>query len=106
MDGNFDWSKFDDEPKAEGATFTVPARKDQVVIDPRNGMPLVIEEGEGEVKPLSGDEVRSIDDVHLDELLKECVDRKGSDLHLSVGLPPTIRHDGSLASLPYSTLTS
>lgn len=37
--------------------------------------------------------------VDLDELLREVVERGGSDLHLTVGIPPTIRVDGDLMHL-------
>ncbi len=37
--------------------------------------------------------------VDLDELLRELHDRNGSDLHLTVGVPPTIRIDGDLTHL-------
>ncbi|MEX1163120.1 MAG: PilT/PilU family type 4a pilus ATPase, partial [Nitriliruptor sp.] len=35
-------------------------------------------------------------EVDLDALLKELVERGGSDLHLTAGIPPTIRVDGDL----------
>ncbi|MFA9445659.1 PilT/PilU family type 4a pilus ATPase [Egicoccus sp. AB-alg6-2] len=37
--------------------------------------------------------------IDLDELLGELVDRKGSDLHLTAGVPPTIRVHGDLTPL-------
>ncbi len=53
---------------------------------------------------ISGDE-KPIDDASIDDLLQECVERGGSDLHITVGLPPTIRLNGHLTPLPYSVLT-
>ena len=47
----------------------------------------------------------SIDPVHLDDLLRETIERKASDLHLTVGLPPMIRLDGELVQLPYEKLS-
>lgn len=38
--------------------------------------------------------------VNLEELLKEFLEKKGSDLHLKVGLPPLLRIRGDLAPLP------
>jgi len=35
--------------------------------------------------------------LHVDDLLRAMVERKASDLHLSVGSPPTLRVDGELA---------
>ncbi|MCR4434239.1 MAG: type IV pilus twitching motility protein PilT [Clostridiales bacterium] len=35
----------------------------------------------------------------LDELLKHTVEKKASDLHLTVGVPPTIRRDGRLEKI-------
>ncbi|HOP81401.1 MAG TPA: hypothetical protein PLZ21_12625, partial [Armatimonadota bacterium] len=46
----------------------------------------------------------SAEDVHMDDLLREATERGASDLHLSVGLPPTIRIDGKLTSLSYNPL--
>src|SRR3954467_11175288 len=36
----------------------------------------------------------------IEFLLEEVIKRKGSDLHLEVGLPPIVRVDGSLVPLP------
>jgi twitching motility protein PilT len=44
-------------------------------------------------------------DIHIDDLLTECVHRGGSDLHLTVGLPPMIRVDGMLRALDYDSCT-
>lgn len=42
----------------------------------------------------------------IEVLLEEVIKRKGSDLHLQVGLPPIVRVDGALAPLPtYQPLT-
>jgi len=46
----------------------------------------------------------SLYDVHLDELLQHIVEKRGSDLHVKVGIPPTIRLDGQLLPLPYESL--
>jgi hypothetical protein len=49
---------------------------------------------------IAGDE-QSVEDLTIDDLLRQCVERGGSDLHLTVGLPPTIRLSGHLTPLPY-----
>lgn len=41
----------------------------------------------------------------IDELLKEVVNYKASDLHISAGLPPVIRVDGNLLRTKYDVLT-
>jgi len=41
----------------------------------------------------------------IDELLREIVSCKASDLHISVGLPPVIRVDGNLMRTNYKDLT-
>lgn len=51
-----------------------------------------------------GDQVKPIDDVHLDDILRMAMDRKASDIHLTAGLAPTIRLDGELSQLPYAVL--
>ena len=43
----------------------------------------------------------SIEEVHLDDLLREAARRGASDLHLTVGLPPMLRIDGSLLQTDY-----
>lgn len=41
----------------------------------------------------------------IDELLKTAVEKKASDLHLTVGLPPQLRIHGTLTQLPLEPLT-
>ncbi len=49
-------------------------------------------------------EATSIEDVHIDDLLRITVEKGGSDLHLSAGLPPMVRVDGRLHPLPFEVL--
>lgn len=46
-----------------------------------------------------------LEDIHINELLKLTVQYGASDLHLTVGLPPTVRKDGRLMPLPYICAT-
>lgn len=46
----------------------------------------------------------SCESIHIDDLLRESVEKGASDLHLSVGLPPVVRVDGKLVRLPYGPL--
>src|ERR1051326_5058233 len=48
-----------------------------------------------------GQKQQSLEDAHLDDLLRLVVEWKGSDLHLTVGVPPIIRADGHLQPAPY-----
>jgi twitching motility protein PilT len=41
---------------------------------------------------------------HLDDLLRDACEKGSSDLHLTVGLPPVVRIDGSLRHLNYTPL--
>lgn len=43
--------------------------------------------------------------MSLDDLLRIVFEKKGSDLHISVGLPPVIRIDGKLIRVEHSPLT-
>ena len=43
---------------------------------------------------LSNREGRPVTDVHMDDLLRLGVEMGGSDIHLTVGLPPMVRCDG------------
>ncbi|HEY3328843.1 MAG TPA: type IV pilus twitching motility protein PilT [Capsulimonadaceae bacterium] len=54
--------------------------------------------------PNHNDEAHSIEDTHIDELLRTCLTMGGSDLHITAGLPPMIRKDGRVVPLPYRTL--
>jgi len=42
-----------------------------------------------------------LDEIHIDDLLREMVQRGSSDLHICVGVPPIIRVDGQLLALNY-----
>jgi twitching motility protein PilT len=46
-----------------------------------------------------------IEEVHIDELLRLVVEKKGSDLHIAAGLPPIIRVDGDLLATNYEVLS-
>ncbi len=48
-----------------------------------------------------GGEVRDLNEIHIDELLRLTVESGASDLHLTVGLPPMVRKDGKLVPLPF-----
>jgi twitching motility protein PilT len=48
---------------------------------------------------------KSIDEVHVDELLDAMMEMTGSsDLHIAVGIPPVVRADGGLEYLPYEDM--
>ncbi|MBS1719484.1 MAG: type IV pilus twitching motility protein PilT [Armatimonadetes bacterium] len=51
-------------------------------------------------------DAKPIEDVHLDDVLRMALERKASDIHLTVGLPPMVRQDGEILPLPYSVLTA
>lgn len=61
---------------------------------------------------LSGDDyqvedvpAQSLVDVHIDDLLRAASNSNGSDLHLTVNLPPMVRRDGKIVPLPYEAAT-
>jgi twitching motility protein PilT len=43
--------------------------------------------------------------LQIDRILNACIEYGGSDIHLTVGRPPTIRISGNLRSLPTETIT-
>lgn len=45
-----------------------------------------------------------IEEVHIDELLRLVVEKRGSDLHLAAGVPPVIRVDGQLLATNYEPM--
>lgn len=48
---------------------------------------------------------RPLDDAHVDDLLRIVVEKGGSDLHISVGVPPIIRVDGQLLPTNFEKVT-
>lgn len=42
-----------------------------------------------------------LDETHIDDLLREMIEKGASDLHICVGVPPVIRIDGHLIQLNY-----
>ncbi len=59
---------------------------------------------DGQSKLSKYDGGASLHDVHIDEILAMAVERKCSDIHFSVGLPPMVRVDGEVMPLPFSPL--
>jgi len=49
---------------------------------------------------------RSLSDAHIDDLLRIVVEKGGSDLHISVGVPPIVRVDGQLLPTNYEKVAS
>lgn len=52
----------------------------------------------------TGEDVKPVAEIHIDELLRMAVERKASDIHLTSGLPPMVRMDGEVVPLPYEIL--
>ena len=48
----------------------------------------------------------SIEDIHVDDLLKAMVEKNASDLHICVGVPPILRIDGQLLPMNIQTLAA
>ena len=46
----------------------------------------------------------TVADSHLDDILRMAFERKASDIHLTVGLPPMVRQDGEIVPLPFQPL--
>jgi len=47
-----------------------------------------------------------LDEAHIDDLLRKVVELNGSDLHMTVGVPPIVRVDGHLDPLKYERMTA
>ncbi len=54
----------------------------------------------GQSQPASA-RPKSLEDAHVDDLLRLTVEKGGSDLHIAVGIPPIIRVDGQLLPTNY-----
>jgi twitching motility protein PilT len=118
---NFNWKNVITEPD-------IDAVGDGFVIDPRSGLPVpeeaaVVRDAKKERKLVgavsaglyANDEVaapksyssetQAIAGAHIDDILRAAIERKASDLHITVGLPPMIRVDGDLTPLGYDVVT-
>jgi twitching motility protein PilT len=129
MSEEFNWKQFMDNQKVN------PLLEEGGVTDPRTGEPLEIFKEPAYVSPPSPDpvsqevlntevlppkfsvesdspvagysasELRIVADHHIDDVLRMAMDRKASDIHLTVGLPPMIRLDGEIMPLPFHPLS-
>jgi len=61
--------------------------------------------GQGAPAPRPQQRQQSLDEIHVDDLLRMVVDKGGSDLHICVGVPPIIRIDGQLTPTPFERTT-
>lgn len=121
----FDWNKVtksEEQPEAVN-----PAAEEGLVIDPRNGqfvggvnvgaavsqsihkidpneLHLRIEEGGDTPPDVIEPDAKPMTDVHIDDILRMAVERRASDIHLTVGLPPMVRVDGEVLPLPFYPL--
>jgi len=71
---------------------------------PQSGAQLQGASGALPSRRAPGAHVMEIDDYGLDELLGLAVERRASDLHITAGLPPTLRVDGRLQALNFDPL--
>jgi twitching motility protein PilT len=95
VDVCMDGSKTTIRPAAAGA-------EPDIVPDPTSADSAPAEAGipvAEEVAPPAPERSWSVEDISMDALLRELVDRGGSDLHLSSDCPPMIRIDGELVTL-------
>lgn len=68
------------------------------------GESVIIHEGRPGPERTGGAQVEGEYPLNLDQLLTLTVERKGSDLHLTAGAPPTVRVYGDLVRLDYPVL--
>lgn len=161
MSNGFSWNKVlgSDETATEAATTEAapptqemlapipPARRGDMVMDPRTGQPMEAvtplqeeaakilkemnsradtyrpadvdqsvhdidvsartysqDEYENQPQQLEAD-AKPISECHIDDILRLAIERKASDIHLTVNLPPMMRMDGEIMPLPFTVLT-
>ena len=56
-------------------------------------------------RPVTKPKKKSVQELHIDELLDLIIEMKGSDLHIASGIPPVIRTDGELVPTPYENMS-
>ncbi len=79
-----------------GAAATVPTA------NPNNGQTTPQFQPRPTAKPV---QKKSVQELHIDELLDLIIAMKGSDLHIASGIPPVIRSDGELKPTPYENMS-
>lgn len=52
------------------------------------------------------EDVQDISQAHIDDILRLAMERKASDIHITVGLPPMVRIDGTVHPLPFNVVTA
>jgi len=68
---------------------------------PANGQAAV---PQFQARPVAKPVKKSVQELHIDELLELIIARKGSDLHIASGIPPCIRSEGNLEPTPYENM--
>lgn len=86
------------QPGAPAQPGAVPGQPQQA------GQPGQVAQAYAVPRP-AAPKVLPLEDAHIDDLLRLVVEWKGSDLHMTVGVPPVIRTDGQLQPTPYERLT-
>jgi twitching motility protein PilT len=96
-----------------------PAKEEGLNVDPRNGdlvnrepmsaadihkIPLMAASMYDLDDIGSTSEFSSVGDMHLDEILRIAMEKKASDIHITVGLPPMLRVDGEMFPLSFKPL--
>jgi twitching motility protein PilT len=129
MSEEFNWKQFlkddgDMTPLVEEGAIVDP-RTGQMVEQPHNRRKLdmvnpnasqeladsVIEQPKFEnisdrgVSGYASSELKNISEFHIDDILRMAIEKKASDIHLTVGLPPMIRLDGEIMPLPFNPMT-
>lgn len=123
MADDFNWKQFLSEEKD-----ITPLQQEGAIFHPITGEPVMPEaqqtplvsqdvhtrdvnvpkftiEVESAVAGYSAHELKSPVDHHIDDVLRMAMERKASDIHITVGLPPMIRLDGEIQPLPFQPLT-
>ncbi len=79
-------------PEAPAASGTAPATGTQPV-------------PQFQARPVAKVQKKSVQELHIDELLELIIAKKGSDLHIAQGIPPCIRTDGELEPTNYENMS-
>ncbi len=83
----------------------MPSAVSQEVLNAEVEAPKFKIESESTVPGYAAAELKSAVDYHIDDILRLAMERKASDVHITVGLPPMIRLDGEICPLPFHPLT-
>jgi twitching motility protein PilT len=104
MSNNFTWNSVLSTPAAPTADAIAAASQTEEKKPDLSSLTYTEEQVVKAAPKENRDGVANVRDAHLDDILHKAIERRSSDIHLTVGLPPMARIDGEIVALPFTEL--